>query len=319
MARTLFRYNPETCKYEPIVIRGRAFWRRTIIFIIASYAVALAGLLYVNHNYPYWDEAILENQRTQWNAKWDALIKELQITSRRLAKIEKTDDQTFRTILDLQPLDQSMREAGIGGHETASSGVTYPLIRDTYSTAEKIDARLDIEAQSYDELFAELKLKEKKWASTPALQPISNKDLIRLHTTFGMRLHPILGYWREHRGLDLAAPKGAPVYATGDAYVHMAYYSQTYGQVLYLRHGFGYETRYAHLTKYIVRQGQRVQRGQVIGYVGTTGQSEGDHLHYEILYNGDQVNPMNFFHRYLSNDEYQRLIDEAKTDGPPLD
>lgn len=319
MARTLFRYNPETCKYEPIVIRGRTFWRRAVIFIIASYTLALAGLLYVNHNYPYWDEAILQEQKTMWTAKWDVLLEDLQVTSGRLSEIEKTDDQTFRTILDMQPLEPSMREAGVGGHESASAGVAYPLIRDTYSIAEKIDARLDIETQSYDQLFAELRLKEKKWASTPALQPISNKDLIRLHTTFGMRLHPILGYWREHKGLDLTAPKGAPVYATGDGHVHMAYYSDTYGQVIYLRHGFGYETRYAHLTKYIVRPGQRIQRGQVIGYVGTTGQSEAAHLHYEVLYNGDQVNPMNFFHRYLSNEEYQRLIDQAKTDGPPLD
>lgn len=319
MARTLYRYNAEACRYEPIVIRGKAFWRRVVIFVIVSYAVAVAGLLYVNSNYPYWDEAILKEQRTVWMARWDVLLNELEVSSARLSEIEKTDDNTFRTILDLQPLEQSVRDAGVGGHESSSSGVGYPLIRDAYNMADKIDARLQVESQSYDELLAELKMKEKKWASTPALQPISNKDLIRLHTTFGMRLHPILGYWREHKGLDLTAPKGAPVYATGDGYVHMAYYSDTYGQVVYLRHGFGYETRYAHLTKFIVQKGQRVQRGQVIGYVGTTGQSDASHLHYEVLYNGDQVNPMNFFHRYLSNEEYQRLINEAMTDGPPLD
>jgi murein DD-endopeptidase MepM/ murein hydrolase activator NlpD len=315
MARTLFRYNEATCKYEPIVIRGRVFWRRAVFFLIASYATGLAGVLYVNHKYPYWDEAVLQDQKAAWIAKWDVLKRELDITSSRLAQLENTDDNTFRTILDMQPLEESERDAGVGGRESVMPAISYPLIRNTYSLADKIDARLDIEAQSYDELFTELRMKEKKWASTPALQPISNKDLIRLHTTFGMRLHPILGYWREHKGLDLTAPMGAPVYATGDGYVHMAYYSDTYGRVIYLRHGFGYETRYAHLTNYIVAQGQRVQRGQVIGYVGTTGQSEASHLHYEIIYNGDQVNPMNFFHRYLSNEEYQKLIDQAKTDA----
>jgi len=317
MGRTLYRYNPETCRYEPIIIRGRAFWRRVVIFMIASYITGLAGLVYVNYNYPYWDEAVLAEQRTSWMAKWDILLKELDITSRRLARIENNDDHTFRTILDLQPLSQSVRTAGVGGREASS--VSYPVIRDTYGLAEKLDARLEIEAQSYEQLFSELTTKEKKWAATPAMQPISNKDLVRLHTTFGMRLHPLLGYWREHRGLDLTAPMGAPVYATGDGYVHMAHYSDTFGLVIYLRHGFGYETRYAHLAKYIVKHGDTVRRGQVIGYVGTTGQSDASHLHYEVLYNGDQVNPMNFFHRYLSNEEYQKLIDQAKTDGPPLD
>jgi murein DD-endopeptidase MepM/ murein hydrolase activator NlpD len=319
MARTLYRYNAETCKYEPIVIRGQAFWRRVVLFIIASYAMGLAGILYYNHNYPHWDETVLVDERDAWTAKWDALIKDLDYTSELLSTVETTDDHTFRTILDLQPLDPLVRRAGIGGHETAEAGISYPIIRDAYDRIEKLDARLGVEQQSFDELFTELRMKEKKWSSTPALQPISNKDLIRLHTTFGMRLHPILGYWREHKGLDLSAPAGAPVYATGDGFVHMAYYSDTYGHVIYLRHGFGYETRYAHLTKYIVHKGERVQRGQVIGYVGTTGQSEANHLHYEVIYNGDQVNPMNFFHRYLSNEEYQRLIDLAKTDGPPLD
>jgi murein DD-endopeptidase MepM/ murein hydrolase activator NlpD len=319
MARTLYTYNSETCKYEPVVIRGKAFWRRVAMFVIASYALGLSGLLYYNSKYPHWDETILEDQRGAWITRWDALTKDLDFASQQLSGVEEVDDHTFRTILDLQPLDPSVRKAGVGGHESAAAGITYPRIRDAYDRMEKLDARLDVEQQSFDQLFTELRMKEKKWASTPALQPISNHDLIRLHTTFGMRLHPILGYWREHKGLDLTAPEGAPVYATGDGYVHMAYYSDTYGQVIYLRHGFGYETRYAHLTKYIVKKGESVQRGQVIGYVGTTGQSEASHLHYEVIYNGDQVNPMNFFHRYLSNSEYQRLIDEAKTDGPPLD
>jgi murein DD-endopeptidase MepM/ murein hydrolase activator NlpD len=319
MFRTLYRYNTETCKYEPVIIRGRAFWRRVAFFLIASYMVGLAGLLFMNHNYPYWDEVVLREQKATWLAKWDVLTKDMDITSQQLAKIENNDDHTFRTILDLQPLDQSVRDAGVGGRESSTSSIPYPIISATYSFAEKIDARLGIEAQSYDLLFNELKTKERKWASTPAMQPIRNKDLVRLNTTFGMRLHPLLGYWREHRGLDLTAPSGAPVYATGDAYVQTAHYSDTYGYVIYLRHGFGYETRYAHLTKYIVRQGDRVQRGQVIGYVGTTGQSDASHLHYEILYNGDQVNPMNFFHRYLSNEEHQKLIDQANLDGPPLD
>lgn len=319
MAKVQYYYNPETCKYEPIIIRGKALWRRVVLFLAASWMIGLAGLLYFNYKYPSWDETELQSENKVLMAQWKALEDQIDETADKLTALEHSDDHTYRTILDLNPLDSLVRAAGIGGHESPAANIIYPAIREGYDKAEKLDARLAVESQSFSELMAEMRTKEKKWASTPALTPIANKDLIRLHTTFGMRLHPILGYWREHRGLDLTAPKGAPVYATGDGYVHMAYYSDTYGQVVYLRHGFGYETRYAHLTKFIVKEGQKVQRGQVIGYVGTTGQSEANHLHYEVLLNGNQVNPMNFFHRYLSNEEYQKLIDQAKVDGPPLD
>jgi murein DD-endopeptidase MepM/ murein hydrolase activator NlpD len=319
MAKVRYHYNEETCKYEPIIIRGRAFFRRVIFFIVASWGIGLSGLLYFNYKYPSWDETELRNENKVLMAEWKTLDDQAKQISDRLTALETSDDNTYRTILDLSPLDSTERAAGVGGREKEAANIFYPTIRNGYEKLAKIDARLDIEKQSFDDLLAELATKEKKWASTPAMTPIANKDLIRLHTTFGMRLHPILGYWREHRGLDLTAPKNAPVYATGDGYVHMAYYSDTYGHVVYLRHGFGYETRYAHLTKYIVKNGQRVQRGQVIGYVGTTGQSDANHLHYEVLLNGSQVNPMNFFHRYLSNEEYQKLIDQAKVGGPPLD
>lgn len=319
MSKVHYHYNEETCKYEPIIIRGRAFFRRVLFFLIAAYCAGLSGLLYFNYKYPSWDETELANENRILMAQWKTLEDQLRQTSDRLASLEYSDDNTYRTILDMNPLDSTERAAGVGGREREAANIFYPVIRGGYERLAKLDARLDIEKQSFDDLLAELHTKEKKWASTPALTPIANKDLIRLHTTFGMRLHPILGYWREHRGLDLTAPKNAPVYATGDGYVYMSYYSDTYGQVVYLRHGFGYETRYAHLTKFIVTEGQRVQRGQVIGYVGTTGQSDANHLHYEVLLNGSQVNPMNFFHRYLSNEEYQKLIDQAKVGGPPLD
>jgi murein DD-endopeptidase MepM/ murein hydrolase activator NlpD len=192
------------------------------------------------------------------------------------------------------------------------------LIKNTYLKTEKLKNRLDIEVQSLDALNKELERKEKMWASRPAIQPISNKDLTILHTTFGLRLHPILGYWRDHNGLDFTAPGGTPVYTTGDGVVHMAYYSATYGWVVYLDHGYGFETRYAHLTNFIVTKGQRLKRGQVLGYVGTSGQSKANHLHYEVLYNGDPVNPINFFQRDLSNGEFQKLVERVKV-GVSLD
>ncbi|UII26039.1 M23 family metallopeptidase [Fulvivirga maritima] len=157
------------------------------------------------------------------------------------------------------------------------------------------------------------------WASRPAIQPINNKELTRLHTSFGKRFHPILKRWKNHDGLDFTAPVGTPIYATGDGIVTSAYLSSSYGNVIFINHGYGYQTRYAHMTKYIVNQGEHVKRGQVIGYVGNTGRSSGAHLHYEVLYNFKPINPINFFQRDLGNEEYEKLIEISKQETIPLD
>lgn len=124
-----------------------------------------------------------------------------------------------------------------------------------------------------------------------------------------MRLHPVLGYWREHKGLDFSAPEGAPIYVTGDGIVEFANWETTYGNVVFINHGYDFQTRYAHMIRYIVSQGQRVRRGQLIGYVGNTGLSAGNNCHYEVLVKGSQVNPINFFQRDLSNKEFEKLVE----------
>lgn len=157
------------------------------------------------------------------------------------------------------------------------------------------------------------------WASRPAIQPVDNRELTRLHTTFGLRMHPIFNVLMDHKGLDFTAPKGAPVYATGDGRVSMAYFSGSYGNVIFIDHGFDYETRYAHLYKFNVTPGQFVKRGQLIGYVGNTGISVSPHLHYEVFYKGQAVNPIYFFQRDLSNLEYRKLIQTAGKSESSLD
>jgi murein DD-endopeptidase MepM/ murein hydrolase activator NlpD len=165
----------------------------------------------------------------------------------------------------------------------------------------------------------ELTRKEKMWASRPAIQPVSNKDLTHLHTIFGLRMHPLLGYSRPHNGLDFTAPVGSPIYATGDGRVSVAQRSLSYGNVVYIDHGYQFETRYAHMTHYIVGKGEHVKRGQVIGYVGNTGLSVAAHLHYEVLYKNNPINPINFFQRDLNNKEYEKLIEVGSRATSSLD
>lgn len=307
--KTRFRYNPETCKYDPIIVTGKVFMINTMTFLLVAFVIGLCGLIYYNKHYPLWDETQLQVENLALKTEWEVADDRLEKVSRELAELEQVDDNDYRSILDLGPLPASMREAGVGGREKTYSVISYPLIKTSLEKAEKLKNRLDIEGQSLDALENELSQKEKMWAARPAIQPISNKTLIQLHTTYGLRMHPILGYWRDHKGLDFTAPEGSPIYATGEGIVEFANGATTYGNVVFLNHGYYFQTRYAHMTRYIVTPGQHILRGQVIGYVGNTGLSFGNHLHYEVLYKGNQVNPINFFQRDLSNKEYEKLIE----------
>jgi len=318
MAQVRFTYNPETCKYDPIVVTGKSFSRKVAYFLGISFVLGMIGLTAFNHQYPYRDETLLTEENQSLKTQWRVLNNKIERTSAALANLEQADDENYRVVLDLEPLPLSVREAGVGGREPESASIVYPIISLAYEKVEKLKNRLDIESQSFDKLNKELADKEKRWASRPAIQPIDNKDLTHLHTIFGMRMHPTLGYSRPHKGLDFTAPKGSPVYATGDGIVEYTGYS-TYGNVVYINHGYNFETRYAHLTNYIVSPGQSIKRGQVVGFVGNTGVSAGFHLHYELLYNRVHINPINFFQRDLSNKEYEKLIELGSRETISLD
>ena len=241
--------------------------------------------------------------------------------SAELSVLVDKDDNNYRVILDAEPLSPDMRKAGIGGSEKLNTKDIreFPMLLSSYQQLEQLKHQLDIEEQSYQAIDKMLHEKIKMWASRPAIQPINNKQLQQLHLTYGRRFHPIFHIFQDHKGLDFAATHGTPVYATGDGLVTMAYFSSSYGNVVYLNHGHGFETRYAHLSRFAVQSGQRVKRGQIIAYVGNTGNSVSSHLHYEVLFNEQHVNPINFFQRDLNNKEYDKLIEEGSKSVEPLD
>jgi murein DD-endopeptidase MepM/ murein hydrolase activator NlpD len=321
MPKIKYKYNPTTCKYEPSYLKGKDLWKRTFLFIGLSFTIAAAGAVWFTQKIGSIDEILLTRKNQSLKHDWEVLEKHLAISEEKLSALVDKDDNSYRLILDTEPLHENVRNAGIGGNEKLDMTEIgqYDLLKENYIKLEKLKHQLDIEKQSFDELEAMADDKIRMWASRPAIQPINNKQLDRLHMTYGTRFHPILNIVREHKGLDFTASKGTPVYATGDGKVEMAYFSSTFGNVIYLNHGYGYETRYAHLSKFGVTQGQKVKRGQVIGYVGNTGTSVSDHLHYEVLFHGSHVHPINFFQRDLSNKEYERLLEIGNQQYHPLD
>ncbi len=318
---TKFRYNPLTCRYEPYYIQGKVLRNRILTFLVISFAVAGVSSLYLLSYLPSINEMLLAEDNQRLRIEWDILDDQIASANDELRTLIEKGDYNYRVILDSKPLDASIREAGIGGSEKINVAQLreFPMVLGEYRVFEKLKHQLEVELQSYDEIAEMFEKKSSMWAARPAIQPISNKTLTHLHTTFGARFHPLLGYVREHKGLDFTADIGTPVYATGDGVVRAAYFSGSYGNVIFVNHGYGYETRYAHLSAFNIKRGQKIKRGDIIGFVGNTGLSRGPHLHYEVLYNGVQINPINFFQRDLSNTEYEKLVEEGSKQREALD
>ena len=321
MRKVKYTYNPKTCKYEPCILNGKELQDQIAIFIGLSLLIA-GGFLYVFFtNFDSLNEQLLQLENLTLKTKWQILEDRIHHSFSELNSLVEKDDNTYRAILDTEPLSAEIREGGAGGSEKfdAAEIKNFPTLLYDYTILEKLKNKLEVEVQSFEQLDEILNERVHMWASRPAIQPISNKQLDQLHMSYGSRLHPIHKTVKDHNGLDFTASQGTPVYATGDGKVGMAYFSATYGNVVYIYHGHGYETRYAHLWKFTVKPGDTVKRGNIIGYVGSTGTSVSSHLHYEVLFRDRHVNPINFFQRDLSNKEFERLIEIGDSQSKALD
>jgi murein DD-endopeptidase MepM/ murein hydrolase activator NlpD len=284
-----------------------------MLFCLFAMSLASGGYFWVKQYFETIEEVLLEQKNQTLKIEWEILHQRVEKANEKLAAFIDKDDNNYRVILDTSPLDPTIREAGVGGSERIDYKILqdFPSILQEYTTIEKIKHQLDVEIQSYEEINKLLDRKMAMWAAKPAIQPLSNEDLTYLHMRYGQRFHQILGRVRDHKGLDFSADIGTPIYATGDGKIEKVYVSESFGKVIFINHKFGYETRYAHLSKFHVKEGQTVKRGQLIGLVGSTGLSAGPHLHYEVLFQGEHINPINFFQRDLNNAEYEKLIDLA--------
>ncbi len=241
-----------------------------------------------------------------------------------LSDLEDRDDNIYRAIFESEPLPKTMRYGGSGGSDKYSVFDIYEnaeLLKSSTEKLDKITKQIYIQSKSFDEVVKLTKNKEKLLASIPARMPIYNKDLLHSITSdFGWRTHPIYKTQQFHPGMDFASEQGTPIYSTGDGLIETAdNMAQGYGNHVVINHGFGYQTLYGHMSKIAVHANQKINRGQLIGYVGSTGLSTGPHLHYEVIKNGEKVNPINYYYNDLSPQEYQILIDGSKKSTQSFD
>ena len=324
MAKKKFIYNPETCSYEPVVKSKRAKLGNFIGLFTLS-LLAAAGITYVYHtHFTPVKESRLINKNQELVSQFQTQYKKLENAKFELATLQERDDHIFRTLLDLETIDPLIREAGVGGtnkyEEIENSSLERKnLVLSLMEGVDQLKGQIYIQTRSYDELEDVLVQKKIMWASRPAITPMSMKDVHRIGSGFGWRHHPIRRVLKFHNGVDIGASTGKPIYASGDGVVTRANYGNGYGNVVYIDHGFGYETRYAHMSAFNVKLGDRVKRGDVIGFVGNTGLSTAPHLHYEVLLHGKFVDPVAYLSKNLNSEEFQKLIDDSNSSEDMFD
>lgn len=288
-----------------------------LLFFIGSLIGVLAYALSSKLHLSY-DEISLRAKNRELEGQYQVLATQVSQMSTKLQIVENLDDSLYRSLLGQTPLDSTVRKAGRGGHPNPSANYS-ELIRNTARDINKLDARLILEQQSLIKLSVDARKNADRLLHLPAIMPVSNKDLSYTGSGFGRRYHPILKIWRMHEGIDFISPHGSDVIATADGVVSSARRSRTFGRVIEIDHGYGYKTIYAHLKGFNVKKGQKVARGDVIGWVGNTGLSAGTHLHYEVHKNDREVDPVHYFFKDLTTEEYHAIIEKASSFESSLD
>lgn len=324
MARIKYYYDTETCKYERVKTKTSDVVLNSLglIALVLIMASGIGWAFYTNFDSP--KEIILKNEIKEMEFYYEKLRTDIEKLNENLADIEHRDDNIYRVVLGAEPIDKSIRNAGVGGADRyvdiREKNLTYGnLVEELHEKVDLLRRKIYIESKSQDEVVKLAESKEKLFAAIPAIQPISNKQLVALASGFGLRTHPIYKVRKMHTGIDFAASIGTPIYATADGTVEeVSIKFSGYGKMVEINHGFGYRTRYAHMHEFAVRQGQNVKRGDLIGYVGNTGLSTAPHLHYEVLINGSQVDPVHYFYNDLSSADYEKILELASIENQSL-
>lgn len=323
MAKAKYRYNPHTLSYDKIQLTWRRKISKSLTFIGAGLVIGVMiyGLAYTFIDSP--KEKQLKRDNAQMQSQYNILNKKLDQLATVLNDVQHRDDNIYRVIFEAEPIDKAIRTAGFGGINRYKELEGYndsELIIKTAGKLDKLSKQLYIQSKSFDEVFEMAKKKEEMLAALPSIQPVSNKDLTRMASGYGYRIDPHYKVRKMHHGMDFTAPRGTPIYATGDGKVTRAdRKSRGFGNHVRIDHGYGYTTLYAHMNKMNVKVGQNVKRGDVIGYVGNTGKSKGPHCHYEVHKNGNPINPVNFYFNDLTPEQYAKMVDLSNSPTQSMD
>ena len=323
MPKRKYKFNPVTLNYERIGNTIKERVTKFAAYFTSSLGLSIFLVVVLLNYYETPKTRALKQENQKLLTQYELMNKDLDRISKVLDELQQRDDNLYRVIFEAQPIPSSIRKAGFGGSNNYAHLESFDNADLIINTAKKLDILAKqsyIQSKSYDKVKELAMSKEKLLASIPAIMPIRNKDLKRTASGWGFRIHPIYKIRKFHYGMDFTAPVGTDVYSTGDGVVREIESSRGgFGNVLVIDHGYGYETLYGHLSRSIVKPGQVVKRGDVIGKVGNTGTSNGPHLHYEVHKSGEPVNPQYYYFKDLTPEEYEKLIAISNNSGQSFD
>ena len=326
MAKKKYKFNSDTLSYERIGISIKDKFAKVLAYLSTSLAFALIIVVLIVNVYETPKSKALKRENQRLLTQYELIANDLDKVGNVLAELQQRDDNIYRVIFESDPIPSSVRMGGFGGvnkYTHLESLDNADLVIETARKLDIIAKEAYIQSKSYDEVLKMALNKEEMLASIPAIMPISNKDLKRTASGWGVRLHPIYKVRKMHYGMDFTSPIGTPIYATGDGKVVEIKGSKRsrsgFGLMIKINHEFGYETVYGHLNAFNVKTKQNVKRGDIIGYVGNTGGSTAPHLHYEVHKNGKPVNPTFYYYKDLTPEEYDKMIAISSNIGQTLD
>ncbi len=324
MSKVKYKFNKKSLTFDRVHTTMR---KRLLYFFshLSTGVVFAAVVLVIAYNFldsP--KEKAQKREIDQMKLQYQILNDQLDKVTKILADLQDRDDNIYRVIFEAEPIPNAIRSAGIGGidrYEALKGYNSSELIIETEKNMDRILGKLYVQSKSFDEVFDMAKNKEKMLVSIPAIQPVNNKDLKRIGSYFGARMDPFYKVRKFHEGMDFSATVGTEVYATGNGTVTDAgrEIESGYGNEIRIDHGYNYQTVYAHLSRIFVKPGQKILRGQIIGYVGNTGKSTSPHLHYEVRKNHVPVNPIYFFFSDITPEQFRMMLELSSRPSQTMD
>lgn len=321
MGKTRYHFNTKTLSFEELRISLKSKLLKFFSILTSGMVLAAAIMLVIYSFIDSPKERVLKRENEKLALEYNMLNNRMNQVSAILADLQNRDDNIYRTIFEAEPIADNVRKAGYGGADRYKDLAGYDnstLMENTAQRLDDISRQLYVQSKSFDEIISLARNKEKMLTCLPAIQPVK-KTQCTIVSGFGYRIHPVYKTARMHTGIDFAAKTGTPIYATGDGVVVDPKGNESgYGNVVVINHGYGYESLYGHMSKKIVKPGDKVKRGQLIGFVGSTGLSVAPHCHYEIIKNGVKIDPVNYFYNDLTPAEYEKVIEQASRPSQSL-
>lgn len=315
MKKIKYYYNTHTLRYEKLETPLRVKLLRVFGFIAAALVTAALISFFAFRFVGSPNEKLLRNENERLKDRYRDLDQEVKDIQQQMEELEKRDNEVYRSIFEANPIPDSARASALEKEKQIAlvEGMRdKELVNSLTTSLNNLGNRILSQRKSYKEVVNLVKNKEQLLAATPAIQPVSNLDLERVASGFGYRIDPVYKTVKLHAGIDFTAPSGTPIYATAAGIVETAgVHAGGYGNHIIINHGYGYKTLYAHMLRIKKRSGQRVTRGEVIGWVGSTGKSTGPHCHYEVIKNGNKIDPVYFFYNDLTPEQFDRLLKKA--------